>query len=53
MNRTNQTPNTPTAYPVAPDAPLTRPWNSGPRGSSDGVIDNHRNTKPTAVPVNV
>ena len=38
---------------MAPAAPLTIPWNSGPRGSSDGVIDSRRNSMPTAVPVKV
>jgi len=38
---------------MAPAAPLTSPWNSGPRGSSEGVSDSHRNTMATAVPVNV
>ena len=38
---------------MAPAEPLTRPWNSGPRGSSDGVIESHRKTRPTAVPVKV
>ncbi len=53
MYRTNQTANTPSPYPIAPPAPLTRPWNRGPRGSSDGVIEAHRNNSPTAVPKNV
>ena len=30
-----------------------QPWKSGPRGSSDGVNDNHRNTSARTVPVNV
>ena len=38
---------------MAPAAPLTRPWNSGPRGSSDGVSDSQRKIRPTAVPVKV
>ena len=38
---------------MAPAAPLTRPWNNGPRGSSDGVSDRQRKTRPTAVPVKV
>ena len=38
---------------MAPAAPLTMPWNSGPRGSSDGVNDSQMNTRPRAVPVNV
>ena len=53
MKRTSHTANTPRPYPIAPAAPLTIPWNSGPRGNSDGVIDSHRKTIPTAVPVKV
>ena len=38
---------------MAPEKPLTRPWNNAPRGSSDGVRENHMKIRPTAVPVNV
>jgi hypothetical protein len=36
---------------MAPAAPLTMPWKSGPRGNSDGVSESQMNTRPTAVPV--
>ncbi|CAG7268444.1 hypothetical protein PICSAR26_04284 [Mycobacterium avium subsp. paratuberculosis] len=38
---------------MAPEMPLTNPWNIAPRGSSDGVSENQMNTSPTVVPVNV
>ena len=38
---------------MAPEHPLTSPWNSAPRGSRDGVIENHTKIRPTAVPVKV
>ena len=53
MYRTNHTASTPSAYPMAPEPPLTSAWNSGPRGSNEGVMDSQRKTRPTAVPVKV
>ena len=38
---------------MAPETPLTSPWNTALRGSSDGVMENHMKTRPTAVPVKV
>ena len=38
---------------MAPEQPLTTPWNNGPRGSSDGVRENQMKIRPTVVPVNV
>jgi hypothetical protein len=38
---------------MAPETPLTSPWNNAVRGSSDGVMENQMKSKPTAVPVNV
>ena len=29
------------------------PWNSAPRGSSDGVMENQMKIRPTVVPVKV
>lgn len=40
----------PTQYPTAAAPPDTMPWNSGPRGSSDGVVDNHRKIVPKMSP---
>ncbi len=38
---------------MAPEMPLTKPWNNAPRGSSDGVMENQMKIRPTAVPVKV
>ncbi len=42
---------TPTPYPIAAVMPLTMPWKSQPRGSSDGVRDQQKNRAPNAIPV--
>jgi len=50
MNRTSHAMKAPTQYPTAAAPPDTMPWNSGPRGSSDGVVDNHRKIVPKMSP---
>jgi hypothetical protein len=34
-------------------APLSNPWNNGPRGNSNGINENQMKTIPEAVPQNV